>query len=221
MLRVVRPASAAALLLWILSSSACSPHRMPTDPGGPAGRAEALSNALVAGDLAPVDPALRAAPRRPSGSPPSVRITSPPPSALLTAYVPPHTTVSWECQDPDGPGHEPRSYFYRIFSEGGADFDFQLAITHPDTLRAFYAPRFEGWTELKGSVGSITLPDLEPWRRQLFVITAVDRRGNDDPVYSLTKNMLLFVIQPSATGETAGTAGGSHDPLPGDRSRGH
>ena len=146
----------------------------------------------------------------PSNAPPSVRITSPPPNTLLIPILPQNTTVHWASEDPDGPGPGPKKYFYKILSEDDEEFTLLQALIQPDSLRLFYTPDYPGWTEVSGKETSFTLPDLLPNTRYLFVVQAVDRRGNEDTTFSLDTNMLMFLAEfvPATTGE-AGPEGGA------------
>lgn len=211
-----------AALLWIVSSLGCGSHRMVTDPVEHASR-PGVAASLLAPIIADHDGANLPDPARGhSGSPPNVTITSPRPSALLIAQLAPHTTVSWTSDDPDGPGPGPKKYFYRIFSENDPEFPMDVALVFPDSLRRFYSPNYPGWTEVKGSVESTTLPDLVPNVRRLFVVTAVDRRGNEDPVFSLNRNMLMFnVIFVPQPADGAGADGAPQDRNEGGRVGGH
>jgi hypothetical protein len=121
---------------------------------------------------------------------PTVRIVSPRPSALLVTSMPTRATIRWKGEDPDGPRDLPRSYRYKLILETDTEFPLALALADPDSLRRFYSPGFEGWTEVRGSETEATLEGLPPSTRCLFVITAIDKAGDYDPVFSLDKNML-------------------------------
>jgi len=197
-----------ATLLWIVSTPGCGSNHSSSDPGQALGRPSAVS--AVVAPVGPTNggPEAPGQTGNPKGSPPSVSITSPRPSSLLIAHVPQHTTVTWTSVDPDGPGPGPKTYFFKILSEHDTEFPFLVALVDPDSLRRFYSPDFPGWTQVKGSVESFTLPDLDFNTRYMFVVTAVDRRGNEDPVFSTNKNMLMFNVEfaPPAA-EAAGTDG--------------
>ena len=196
----------AAILFALAVAPACSPHRSVTAP-------EESSGESTRASLTPApagDPGLEpAAPQSPERFPPSVRITSPQPNPLLLRILPPNATVQWESTDPDGPGPDVKEYFYRIIPE--SDPEFLVSLLEPDSLRRKYSPDFPGWTRLRGNVTSLVLPDLELNEKNLFAITAVDRRGADDPLYSLAKNMLVFIVAPAVEAETPVTAGASGD----------
>jgi hypothetical protein len=130
----------------------------------------------------------------PPSEPPNVRITSPQPNPFLIPTLPQHTTVHWASEDPDGPGPGPKKYFYKVLSEDDTEFPFILALVSPDSLRRFYSPDYPGWTEVSGKETSFTLPDLLPNTNYLFVVQAVDRRGNEDLVWTLNQNMLFFRV---------------------------
>jgi hypothetical protein len=185
----------AAVILAIALNLGCGSNQMVTNPVG-----HATGPGVTAASVAPAgapdqDPSAPGSAHGPSNVPPSVSITSPRPSALLIAILPQHTTVSWATDDPDGPGPGPKKYFYKILSEDDTEFPFLVAIVDPDSLRRFYSPDYPGWTEVSGKTTSFTLPDLIPNLQYLFVVTAVDRRGNEDPVFSLNQNMLRFRVE--------------------------
>jgi len=123
---------------------------------------------------------------------PSVEITSPRPSALLTAIVPPTVRIRFTGVDPDGPTGEPAYYKYILLGPG-SEFPIDVAITFPDSLRRFYAPAFDGWTvapHKAGVGGEVTLTDLVPGQNYLFAVVAFDAEGAYSPVFSLNSNML-------------------------------
>jgi hypothetical protein len=212
----------AVVVLGIASSLGCGSRQMVTAP------TEHVTRPGVAAEIiAPVsapdgDPSAPGSAHGPSNAPPSVSITSPRPSALLMAILTQHTTVTWATDDPDGPGPGPKKYFYKILSEDDTEFPFIWAIIDPDSLRRFYSPDYPGWTEVSGKTTSFTLPDLLPYTQHLFVVTAVDRRGNEDPVFSLNKNMLRFKVEFAAPATREGGVDGQPQaPTTGERAVRH
>lgn len=125
---------------------------------------------------------------------PAVQIVSPEPHPLLAAQVANPITIHWKGQDIDGEPRRPSSYRYHVLREGNSEFPIDVALSNPDSLRRFYEPEFKGWTEVPGESTSVTLPPLFVGR-YLFVITAFDAHGDYDPVFSLEKNMLDFIVQ--------------------------
>lgn len=196
---------AAAIVLLGLAAAGCGRTLAPTAPSSPASRfAAAGSHAVLAAPSGP-GASSGAADRAGHDVPPTVTIVSPQPTPLLIRIVPPQFTVHWTSIDPDGPGHGPKSYRFRVILGNDPEFSLLTALTDPDSLRRFYAPRFEGWTEVSGKVDSVTLHDLPIYRDGIFVITAFDRRGEYDPVFSLAKNVLHFQVSPFvATGAAIG-----------------
>ena len=204
--RTLRFTGLVALLFALAIAPACSPHRSVTAPVPSEDGSTRASLTTAPAD----DPGLEPfAPQSPERFPPSVRITSPQPNPLFLRIFPPNATVQWESTDPDGPGPDVKEHFYRIIRED--DPDYLPSLIQPDSLRRKYSPDFPGWTRLRGNVTSLVLPDLEPNERNLFVITAVDRRGADDPIYSLAKNMLVFMVVPAEQAEAPVQAGAPAD----------
>jgi hypothetical protein len=184
----------AVVLLGIALNLGCGSNQMVTNPVEHATRPGVTAASVAPADAPGENPSAPGSAHGPSNVPPNVRITSPLPSALLIAILPQRATVSWTTDDPDGPGPGPKKYFYKILSQFGREFPFFIALSDPDSLRRFYSPDYPGWTEVSGKTTSFTLPNLLPNLEYLFVVTAVDRRGNEDPVFSLNKNMLRFTV---------------------------
>jgi len=128
---------------------------------------------------------------------PTVTITQPHPSPLLTSMVPPDVWIHWEGSDPDGPNGRPAKYKYKLFPHG-PDVPWTAWLTDPDSLRRRFAPTFPGWDSISGDSTRIRLTGLEPMSEYLFVITALDAEGAYDPVFSLSKNMLRMVVSASS-----------------------
>jgi len=185
----------AVFVLGIALSLGCGSHQMVTDPLEHGTRPGATAELVASADAPEEAPTAPGSGNGPPSEPPNVRITSPQPSPLLFRVLPQHTTVTWTSEDPDGPGPGPKKYFYKILSEDDEEFSFFLALVSPDSLRRFYSPDYPGWTEVSGKETSFTLPDLLPNTRYLFVVQAVDRRGNEDVVWTLYDNMLVFGVE--------------------------
>jgi len=184
----------AVVVPGIALSLGCGSHPMVTDPLEHGTRPGATAEIAAPADAPEAAPTAPGSGNGPPSEPPNVRITSPQPSPLLFRILPQHTTVTWDSEDPDGPGPGPKQYFYKILSEDDTEFPLLDALINPDSLRRFYSPDYPGWTQVSGKVTSFTLPDLLPNTRYLFVVQAVDRRGNEDVVWSLSDNMLVFEI---------------------------
>ena len=125
---------------------------------------------------------------------PAVEITFPQPNWLIELTLPPTFKIRWQGTDLDGSTQRPVKYKFRLFAEGDPEFPIQLAIERPDSLRNFYAPGFAGWDSLPGDSTETRYSNLVPNRHYLFVITAIDEAGDYDPIFSLNKNMLQFVV---------------------------
>jgi hypothetical protein len=124
-----------------------------------------------------------------------VQITSPRPNQLVEPVLPPTFRIHWEGTDPDGQTTQrPVKYKFRLISDTDTEFPLQLAIANPDSMRRFYAPGFAGWDSLSGDSTATTYSNLVPDHHYLFVITAIDEAGDYDPVFTLDKNMLSFVV---------------------------
>ena len=197
------------LVLLVLAHAVggCGRDLSPTAPAGHAGAGaqDGAAGLVVSEEGAPEpgapEPAESPDPiaTAPSNVSPVVTITSPQPNPLFTPVVPPSFTVRWEGTDADGPGPGIKSYRYLLIHEG--DPDFLPALVQPDSLRRKYAPRFEGWTQVSGRVESAALEGLTPNDRYVFVITAFDRHHDYDPVFSLSKNMLFFIVSFASAAE--------------------
>jgi hypothetical protein len=142
----------------------------------------------------------RIAARTGGNLPPSVQITSPQPSPLITPIVPPSITIHWMGTDPDGQTTQlPVEYRFRLFTQQNPDFpeipDFiGFALAYPDSLRALYAPGFAGWDSVPGDSLSVQYLNLVPGSSYLFAITAFDEVGDYDPVFNASKNLLKFLV---------------------------
>ena len=131
---------------------------------------------------------------------PTVRITSPMPRASSLdepIVVPPSPTIRFDGTDPDGATGEPSRYEYLLLSSYSDDpFPLTVAVLNPDSIRRFYAPEFEGWTEVAhrpGEGGEVTL-GLLPDRRYVFVVVAFDSDGAYSPVFDFETNMLFLRV---------------------------
>jgi hypothetical protein len=209
----------AVVVLGIAASLGCGSHPMVTDPLEHGTRPGATADLAAPVDAPEEAPTAPGSGHGPPSEPPNVRITSPQPSALLIPTLPQHTTVHWASEDPDGPGPGPKKYFFKILSEDDTEFPLIDAIIRPDSLRRFYSPDYQGWTEVSGKETSFTLPDLPPNTRYLFVVQVVDRRGNEDVVWSLYDNMLMFQV--AFASPANGAEGTPQDPTSNERDSRH
>ena len=126
---------------------------------------------------------------------PTVAITSPQPSHIFTIEVAPTICVSWNGIDPDGVfTQRPVKYKY-ILLNGNSEFPIDIALSNPDSLRRYYAERnWAGWDSTSADTMFQEFTNLTPIVHYLFVVTAFDEVGDYDPVFSLSKNMLYFVV---------------------------
>ncbi len=127
--------------------------------------------------------------------PPTVQITCPTPSAENTFVALPGVRIVWEGRDPDGPGAgTPAQYKYILLSASSA-FPLQLALSDPDSLKRFSAERqWEGWDSTGGASPSTSYSNLVTNEEYVFVVVAFDQAGGYSPIFSLTSNMLHFVV---------------------------
>jgi len=137
---------------------------------------------------------------------PTIQITSPQPSALLAAIVKPTVNISWNASDPDGPRGVPSEIRYTLLNQN-ADLT-QFIIAHPDTLIGLYGPTFSAWNLAPDRSAGVTLTGLVPGNQYLFIVTALDRHGLFDPVFTLNKNMLRMIVVPAGPLDAGGAGTG-------------
>lgn len=200
------------VLLALVSSCGRSlaptaPDRSPPDRFADAGPPEPVSSG---------DPVTGDAPIAISRIPPTVTITSPAPSNFFLRNVPTDVTIQWRMEDPDGPGPGVKSYRYLLL-ERDADDRALEALLDPNGFVARYAPRFEEWTPVDGMALSVDLHGLKPSSVYVFLITAIDRRGGYDAVFTTTKNILVMYatdIVPDPAGNDTETVTRTRTTLP-------
>ncbi len=124
---------------------------------------------------------------------PIVTVTQPPPNALVWPRVATSVRFAWQGSDPDGHPGWPAQYKYKLF-KCGPGIPWQVWVVQPDSLRRQFAPAFAGWDSVDGKATEVTMTGLEWGAQYLFVITAIDREGAYDPVFSLDKNMVLMFV---------------------------
>ncbi len=126
---------------------------------------------------------------------PTVQIINPVPNHLFSPTFGPSFRLGWKGDDPDGRGtNKPVKYKYKMFPEGGAEFDFLTLLVNPDSLRRRYAPNFAGWDSVGGDTTAVDLRNLIPNRRYVVVVVAFDEVGAYSPVMNLDQNMLFFSV---------------------------
>lgn len=126
---------------------------------------------------------------------PTVQITNPAPNHLFSPTFGPSFRLGWKGEDPDGRGtNKPVQYKYKLFPEGGPEFDFLTLLVNPDSLRRRYAPTFSEWDSVGGDTTAVDLRDLAPNRRYVVAVVAFDEVGAYSPVMNLDQNMLFFTV---------------------------
>ncbi len=128
---------------------------------------------------------------------PVVRITSPPPSPLLSPLVPPNVLIQWtgmDFTDPTGTTvEEPLYYKYRLFSYA-SEPRYGWWLSHPDSMRAAFTPDFAGWDSTGPDSAHARYMGLTVNSEYLFVVVAFGRSGAYSPVWNLSTNMLRMMV---------------------------
>ncbi len=126
---------------------------------------------------------------------PTVRILAPRPSHLLTTTVGSSFSIRITGTDPDGRTTQmPVKYRYKVFGEGGRDFDFLTLLVNPDSLRRYYAPAFATWDSVSSDTAVVLLQDLIPDRDYVVVAIAEDETGAYSPIFNFDMNMLYVHV---------------------------
>ena len=127
---------------------------------------------------------------------PKVLFVKPKPNPLVWPVLPPVTTFTFTGVDADGQARKlPVSYKYKLFMEGGAEFDFRTLIAQPDLLRRQYAPAFAGWDSLTGDTCQVQAPSMVPGHEYVLAVVAFDEAGAYSPVFSYDGNLLRFLCE--------------------------
>src|SRR5690349_588070 len=122
---------------------------------------------------------------------PIVAITSPVPSGLLSALIPPSVQVSWTGSDPDGQfTTKPIKYKFKMFSGATATFVDAHSVAGDTTLNHQYAPTFAGWDSTGPDSATAFFQNLTPGTNYTFVVVAFDEAGAYSPVFTLYSNVL-------------------------------
>jgi hypothetical protein len=122
---------------------------------------------------------------------PQARITFPVSSGPTATRVPPDVRIRWAGSDSDGPRHLPWEFKFRLIPDD--DPDWQLVRINPDSLRRRDAPAFGTWDSLPGDSTGTWLHGLVIGKRYVFVVTALDREGGYDPIFTFDKNIVNLV----------------------------
>jgi hypothetical protein len=125
---------------------------------------------------------------------PSVLISRPRPSHLITPQLTPAVRISWTGSDIDGQfTTKPVKYKFTLIT-AASEFPINIAISDPDSIRRFYAPEFVGWDSLPGDTTEVQYLSLTPGASYVFVVVAFDEAGAYSPVFSLNANVLRFTV---------------------------
>jgi hypothetical protein len=133
---------------------------------------------------------------------PTVQIISPPPTDRARAYVPPSVRITWVGSDEDGilNNKRPNKYKYILLTQNTA-VPFQIALTNPDSVRRYYAPRnWAGWDSTGADTTFKQYSDLVPGQDYMFCVVAFDEAGAYSPIFNLNTNMLNIRITFAAQG---------------------
>lgn len=126
---------------------------------------------------------------------PTLQITQPVPNHLFSPTFGPSFRLAWKGTDPDGrTTNRPVQYKFKIFPEGGPEFDFITLLVNPDSLRRRYAPHFSEWDSVGGDTTAIDFRDMVPGRRYVAVVVAIDEVGAYSPIMNFDVNMLFFNV---------------------------
>ena len=126
---------------------------------------------------------------------PTVQLTGPRPSSILTQILTPALRVTWRGDDPDGVfTQKPVKYKYKLLTPA-SEFppDSALGPGGPNRLRDRYAPKFVGWDSTSADTTTAKFTNLTPGNDvYVFVVVAFDEAGAYNPIFSLDTNMLKF-----------------------------
>ncbi|MEQ1831782.1 MAG: hypothetical protein ABL977_01920 [Candidatus Eisenbacteria bacterium] len=126
---------------------------------------------------------------------PTLQITQPTPNHLFSPTFGPSFRLAWKGTDPDGrTTSRPVKYKFKLFPEGGPEFDFLTLLVNPDSLRRRYAPRFSEWDSVGGDTTAVDFRNLVPNRRYVAAVVAFDEVGAYSPIMNLDINMLFFNV---------------------------
>jgi hypothetical protein len=131
------------------------------------------------------------------GVAPRVIINSPKPNALLSPSVTPAVRIAWTGYDyTDANGYvyeKPLYYKYKLF-KSDSDPRWSWWLSHPDSMRLNFAPRFVGWDSTGPDSPFVQYTNLVPNSEYLFVVVAFGRSGAYSPVWTLNNNMLKMAV---------------------------
>lgn len=133
---------------------------------------------------------------------PTVQIQAPSPTDRGRTYVTPSVRIDWTGTDDDGilDNKKPVKYKYILLTQN-TPVPFQVALSTPDSVRRYYAPRnWAGWDSTTADTLTHQFTNLVPSQDYLFCIVAFDEAGAYSPVFSLNSNMLNMRITYAAQG---------------------
>jgi hypothetical protein len=123
---------------------------------------------------------------------PTVSITNPLPSGLLSAQVTPSVRIEWEGHDVDGQfTQKPIKYKHRLVN---VDIpENRIFLSDPDSLKRLDAPHaWAGWDSTSADTQFVQFTNLIPSTNYLFSVIAFDEAGAYSPVFTLNSNCLQF-----------------------------
>jgi len=123
---------------------------------------------------------------------PTVQILDPGPSDRGRAYVTPSVRITWTGTDEDGilNNQRPNKYKYILLTQN-TPVPFQIALTNPDSVRRYYAPRnWAGWDSTSADTTTKQFTNLVPGQDYMFCVIAFDEAGAYSPVFTQNSNML-------------------------------
>lgn len=129
---------------------------------------------------------------------PSIKITSPSASKLISPLVAPDFRVSWTTVDADARSARlPVAIRYKLFGVSSTP-SIDDIVLDPDTLMATAGPAFADWDSLPGSATGLNLRGLQPGVTYLLATVAIDEAGGVSAPFSLDSNILRFTVSTAA-----------------------
>jgi len=172
-------ATAVALSVWAPSLIA-SPQLIPGDHGPGGG----------------------SSPDRKGDGFPTVLITCPEPTPLVIRPAPPSIRLLWEGTPGGHQGHYKIKEYKYILLGPDSEFPIELAVSNPDSFKHYYANHplgpWTGWSSTDPNTTEAEFNNLIPNSQYLFAVIAFDRAGRYTQVFSLSSNLLRFVVSFSA-----------------------
>ena len=124
---------------------------------------------------------------------PTVQFLLPKASRLVYPQVPPNATFVFTGTDPDGQlSKHPLYYRTHLFADGNSEFDYHTLLSHPDSLRRHYAPRFAGWDSIAGDTCRLLVNSMATGHEYVLAVVSFDEAGAYSPVFAYDVNLLRF-----------------------------